>query len=67
MSKVRKQFILDAGKICRAKKILGCATDTEAVSEALDIVIANAEITRIHKKLAGHCRIRNMDQSKFNA
>ena len=67
MTKVRKQFILNREKIRRAKKILGASTDTETVNEALDMVIANAEIADIHKKLSGHCKLKNMDQSKFNA
>ena len=65
MPKVRKQFILDASKIRRAKKILGVATDTEAVNTALDILPGNAEIVDLHKKLAGRLNIKDMDQSKF--
>ncbi len=65
MPKVRKQFILDASKIRRAKKILGVATDTEAVNTALDILLGNAEIVDLHKKLAGRLNIKDMDQSKF--
>lgn len=67
MPKTRKQFILDSAKISRARKILSAKTDTEAVDRALSIVIANSKIADVHRKLAGHCRLKNMDQSKFNA
>jgi hypothetical protein len=65
MAKARKQFILDIGKIKRVKRILGAVTDTEAVDEALDIVISNAEIADVHKRAAGKCNIKDMDQSSF--
>lgn len=65
MAKVRKQFILDPSKITRVKKLLRVDTDTEAVNTALDILLANAEITRVHKKLAGQLKIKDMDQSNF--
>lgn len=67
MAKVRKQFILDPVKIKRAKKILGVSTDTEAVNGALEIVISNMEIAEIHRRAAGKCNLKDMDQSKFNA
>jgi hypothetical protein len=34
----RKNLILDQGKIDRAKKLLGAATETEAITRALDAV-----------------------------
>jgi hypothetical protein len=34
----RKNLILDQGKIDRAKRILGAATETEAINRALDAV-----------------------------
>ena len=34
----RKNLILDQGKIDRARKLLGAATDTEAITRALDLV-----------------------------
>ena len=66
MAKVRKQFILDSTKIARARKALGVSTDTEAVSTAIDLLLANAEIIDLHKKFAGRLKIKNMDQSNFN-
>ena len=34
----RKNLILDQGKIDRAKKVLGAATETETITRALDAV-----------------------------
>ncbi|HWA59376.1 MAG TPA: hypothetical protein VG692_19135 [Gemmatimonadales bacterium] len=34
----RKNLILDQAKIDRAKKVLGAATETEAITKALDAV-----------------------------
>ena len=34
----RKNLILDQGKIDRAKRLLGAATETEAITRALDAV-----------------------------
>ena len=65
MSKARKQFILDTSKIKRVRKLLGAATDTEAVDTALDILLGNSEVTKIHKKLAGKLNLKDLDQSKF--
>lgn len=66
MAKVRRQFILDPVKIRRARKILGVSTDTEAVDKALELVIGNMEIAEIHRRVAGKCNLKDMDQSKFN-
>ncbi len=66
MAKVRKQFILDAHKIKRVRRILKAQTDTEAVNEALDIVLANQKIAEIHHRLAGRLKIKDMDQSHFH-
>ncbi|OGQ05446.1 MAG: hypothetical protein A3F82_00435 [Deltaproteobacteria bacterium RIFCSPLOWO2_12_FULL_44_12] len=68
MPKVRKQFILDATKIKKAKKILGVKTDTEAVNVALDMVVANDHLNTFLKGLKGKIpAIKNMDQSKFES
>lgn len=65
MIKARKQFILDPAKIKRVQRILKTATETEAVNLALDQVVANEEIALIHEKIAGKCRLQDMDQSGF--
>lgn len=66
MGKIRKQFMLNQAKIARARKILGAETDTQAVDEALGIVIANANISEAHRRIRGKCKIQDMDQSRFN-
>lgn len=63
MAKVRKQFILDEVMVKRARKVLGVHTDTEAVTQALSMVVANADIATAHHHIAGRFNIKNMDQS----
>jgi hypothetical protein len=41
----RKNLILDQAKIDRAKKLLGAATETEAITRALDAV---SDLARFH-------------------
>lgn len=48
-AKVRKQFLLEPGKIEMVRRITHATTDTEAINKALDMVIANE---KIHKALA---------------
>jgi hypothetical protein len=55
--RVRKQFILPAAKIKKAKRILSAKTDTEAVERALDLVIADEEIRTMLLSLRGACNI----------
>lgn len=65
MAKTRKQFILDDKIIKKARKVLGVHTDTEAVTLALNMVVANAEIGAAHHHIAGRFNIKDMDQSDF--
>ena len=44
----RKNFILDQRKIDRARKVLGVATETEAISRALDAV---ADLARFRAEI----------------
>ncbi len=48
-----KHLVLDQSKIDRARKILGVKTEQETVTLALDLVIAEAPILRVHRKLKG--------------
>jgi hypothetical protein len=64
MGKVRKQFILDEAKIKRVRKILKAQTDTQAVDEALNIILANQKISKIHSRLVGRLKLEDMDQSR---
>ena len=66
MIKSRKQFILDNRKIQAVKKILKASTATEAVDQALSMVIANSRIASAHKKAAGRIELKDMDQSRFD-
>ena len=49
---VRKTFLLDPGKVSRAQKVLGAASETEAVKMALDKVIDEDRDER--KRLKAH-------------
>lgn len=61
--KARKQFILDPQKIKKAQKILHVRTETETIERALDDLIISNEIAKRLKKMAGHFKIEDMDQS----
>lgn len=63
---MRKQFILDGRKIQAVQKILKASTATEAVDQALSMVIANSRIASAHKKAEGCIELKNMDQSRFD-
>lgn len=56
----RKQFILDSSKIKAVRKITRAKTDTEAINKALDIVIANTKIEKIHKSIKGKGNIKDV-------
>ena len=58
--KVRKQFILEAGKIERVRKITNATTDTEAINKALDIVIANEKIQKVLASIKGKGKIEDI-------
>ena len=56
-ARIRKQFILPAGKIKKARAILSARTDTETVERALDLVIADEEIRKVLRSMKGACNI----------
>lgn len=58
--RARKQFILPAAKIKRAKDILAAKTETEAVERALDLVIADDKIRRVLISMKGSCNIEDV-------
>lgn len=58
--RARKQFILPAAKIRRAKDILAAKTETEAVERALDLVIADDEIRTLLGSMKGSCNIEDV-------
>jgi hypothetical protein len=49
----RKNYYLDERKIRRAKAILKARTETEAIDEALDLVVFRKEILDSLEKVAG--------------
>ncbi len=50
---VRKNMAMDQAKLTRAKRLLGVATETEAVDAALDLIAFRAEVVSGVEKLAG--------------
>jgi hypothetical protein len=44
---------MDQAKLTRAKRLLGVATETEAVDAALDLIAFRAEVVSGVEKLAG--------------
>ncbi len=58
--KVRKQFILDPTKIEMVKKITHAKTETEAINNALDIIIANEKIEKTLMTVKGKGKIRDV-------
>ena len=58
--KMRKQFILEPGKIRSVKERLKVKTDTEAVSKAMDIVIANSRIKETLMSIKGKGQIKDI-------
>jgi hypothetical protein len=59
-AKVRKQFLLDPGKIEMVRKITHAATDTEAINRALDMVIANEKIQKALAMVKGKGKIKDV-------
>jgi hypothetical protein len=59
-AKVRKQFLLDPGKIEMVRKITHAATDTEAINRALDLVIANEKIRKALAAVKGKGRLEDV-------
>jgi hypothetical protein len=58
--KVRKQFILDSEKIKSVREITKAKTDTEAINNALNIVIANSKIKRMLLSIKGKGNIKDV-------
>lgn len=46
-----KHFTLDQSRIDRARKLLGVKTDEEAIELALDLVLGEEPIVRVHRRL----------------
>ena len=57
--KMRKQFILDSKKIKSVREITKAKTDTEAINNALDLVIANSKIEKMLVSIKGTGHIKD--------
>jgi hypothetical protein len=51
--KVRKNLRLTQAKVDRARRILGTATETETIEQALDLVAFRQEVVAGVRRLAG--------------
>jgi len=51
--KVRKNLRLTQAKVDRARRILGAATETETIEQALDLVAFRQEVVSGVRRLAG--------------
>ncbi|MBI4826929.1 MAG: hypothetical protein HY807_11010 [Nitrospirae bacterium] len=59
-AKVRKQFLLEPGKIEMVRRITHAVTDTEAINKALDMVIANEKIHKALSAVKGKGKIEDI-------
>jgi len=48
-----KHFKLEQTKLDRARRLLGAKTETEAVEQALDVLLGEEPILRAHRRLKG--------------
>ncbi len=60
MTKVRKQFILDQNKIRKVKSLLGAKTDTQAIDQAMEYLLANSQIEKVLRQIKGKGKIRDV-------
>lgn len=58
--KVRKNLRLTQAKIARAQRILGTATETETIEEALDLVAFRQEVLDGVRRAAGVRALRDV-------
>jgi hypothetical protein len=58
--KVRKNLRLTQAKINRAQRILGTATETETIEEALDLVAFRQEVLEGVRRAAGARAMRDV-------
>jgi hypothetical protein len=55
-----KHVQLDQRKLNKVRRILGVRTETEALDRALNIVVSEADIDTVLKKVRGRGRIRKV-------
>jgi hypothetical protein len=56
----RKNMRLDQRKLTAVKEFLGCATETETVEQALDLVLFRHEVSEGLRRIAGTGIIRDV-------
>lgn len=56
--KVRKNVRLSQDKLTRAQRLLGAATETDAIEQALDLVAFRHEVVTGVRRLAGSRSLR---------
>ena len=56
----RKNLNIDQAKLDRVRKLLGSETETEAVDQALDMVLFREEVVRGIERIAGTGGVENV-------
>ena len=51
--RIKKTMEFDASKLKRVRQILGSESDTQAIDQALSLVLANEEIQKVMKESFG--------------
>ncbi len=65
MPKTKKRIFLEADKVCHVRKALGVKTDTEAIDQALNVVLANADKADVHNKIVCRGGVGDINTGKF--
>lgn len=55
-----KHLRLNQGKLERVKSVLRCATETEALESAMDLVLTEAEILKTLRRIKGKGRVKRL-------
>ncbi len=55
-----KHLRVNQAKLTRLKKILGAATETEAIDKAMDYLLAEDEILKVLRRAKGKGRIKRI-------
>ena len=55
-----KHVRLNQEKLDRVKSALGSATETEAIERAMDFVLAEQEILKVHRRVRARGRIKRL-------
>jgi hypothetical protein len=55
-----KHLRVNQAKLTRLKKVLGAATETEAIDKAMDYLLAEDEILKVLRRAKGRGRIKRI-------